>query len=547
MKSVRVELVAVKKIKNLFDKRIFAIPQLQREFVWSSRKASDLLDSIYNNYPIGTILIWNAPKQSESLFRHDYISLPPFDNLHNKNIYLIIDGQQRLSVLFHCYEGDTIENSYYKEINFAKIYFNINSKNQSKFRFARRLDEENEVKVSDLLSTNWQNKFRSYPKYKKKSIQECRNKLLNYRIPIIFIDTKSLYEIKNTFIRINSSGTPLSSADRAFALATSFNLRHNIKAVQNQFEHGFKRINQLSLLMPIALIFGSNQVGKKGIETVISKIENDKNEVETFKKIWLALKNSYGLAIDYIVQNFDVINFDFLPSQSMITTLTCFFYFNHNRQPSPFQKEQLTRWFWYTSAGSRYSGRGYSKNILDDYEYFQKLGNRKNIKFKIQEKIPVNDINYADYSTKGSLSNAYFCLLASLIPKYLDGGGRIPLTKYSVRSNRKNKHHIFPKAHLISKGFNKKFYNSIANICFFVWKENIKVGANPPRKYLVDYRRRKYFLNVMKSHLIPYSKTEGLWDSNTKRSYKKFINNRTKLICQKFEKLAGVKLFEKVS
>ncbi len=545
MKSINVSLLSIRQIKKLFDQRIFAVPQLQREFVWNSRKACDLLDSVYNNYPIGNIMVWDSAKDKEMEFRFDYISLPLFDNINNKRIYLIIDGQQRLSVLYHTFIGDIIQNSYRKDINFGHLYFNLDKSSESKFRYAKYYDYEWEVKVSDILSSNWNSKFKNFPKFKKFEIKKCRDKLLNYKIPFTFIETKELDEIQTTFIRINSGGTPLSSADRAIALATSLNLRHNINSVINQFQDGFNKVNRLSLIMTIALIWGSNQVGKKGIESVIKQIENDEDEIDNFKEIWLVLKNSYGIAIDYLITNFTVIKFDFLPSQTMITTLSSFFYHNNNKQPTSYQRDQIKKWFWYTSVNSRYSGRGYSKNILEDYKFFKRLANNGKARFTILELISPNEIKFADYSKKGSLSNAYSCMLMSLSPKYLEKGGSIPRALTNSKANKKNKHHIFPKAHLRLKGFNKKYYNSIANICIIVWDENISIGANPPRKYLANFRKRKDFASIMRSHLIPYKTGFGLWNYDTKRGYKTFLNRRTKLICQKFEKLAGVRMFER--
>ena len=44
------------------DERRFAIPRLQREFVWDGPKAAKHLDSIVRGMPIGTITIWQAPR-----------------------------------------------------------------------------------------------------------------------------------------------------------------------------------------------------------------------------------------------------------------------------------------------------------------------------------------------------------------------------------------------------------------------------------------------------------------------------------------------------
>ena len=41
---------------------IIAIPEIQRPFVWKTSQVRDLLDSLYKNYPIGYLIVWNNPK-----------------------------------------------------------------------------------------------------------------------------------------------------------------------------------------------------------------------------------------------------------------------------------------------------------------------------------------------------------------------------------------------------------------------------------------------------------------------------------------------------
>lgn len=38
-----------------------AIPEIQRPFVWDATKVRDLLDSLYNGYPIGYLIAWQNP------------------------------------------------------------------------------------------------------------------------------------------------------------------------------------------------------------------------------------------------------------------------------------------------------------------------------------------------------------------------------------------------------------------------------------------------------------------------------------------------------
>lgn len=38
-----------------------AIPEIQRPFVWDGIKVRDLIDSLYNGYPTGYLIIWQKP------------------------------------------------------------------------------------------------------------------------------------------------------------------------------------------------------------------------------------------------------------------------------------------------------------------------------------------------------------------------------------------------------------------------------------------------------------------------------------------------------
>ena len=37
------------------------LPDLQRPFVWNATQVRDLIDSLYNGYPTGYLIIWQNP------------------------------------------------------------------------------------------------------------------------------------------------------------------------------------------------------------------------------------------------------------------------------------------------------------------------------------------------------------------------------------------------------------------------------------------------------------------------------------------------------
>ena len=57
------------------------VPQFQRKFVWREEQALDLLDSIANNYPVGSLLLWRT-KNSLAVERNiGAFKLPDTDDM----------------------------------------------------------------------------------------------------------------------------------------------------------------------------------------------------------------------------------------------------------------------------------------------------------------------------------------------------------------------------------------------------------------------------------------------------------------------------------
>lgn len=48
-------------ILGLIDINDFVIPEIQRPFVWKKSQVRDLIDSLYNGYPTGYIIVWKNP------------------------------------------------------------------------------------------------------------------------------------------------------------------------------------------------------------------------------------------------------------------------------------------------------------------------------------------------------------------------------------------------------------------------------------------------------------------------------------------------------
>jgi len=88
-----------------------AIPEIQRPFVWSTTKVRDLLDSLYQGFPIGYLITWKNPD----------VKLKDGKTSEGKKI--LIDGQQRITALASSILGEEVINEDYKKVR-IKIAFN---------------------------------------------------------------------------------------------------------------------------------------------------------------------------------------------------------------------------------------------------------------------------------------------------------------------------------------------------------------------------------------------------------------------------------------
>lgn len=108
---------------NIRDGKI-RIPDFQRDFVWEQDQIISLLDSIYNHYPIGSLLFWETDEQIQSYRRVGEVELLQ-DN--ERSVQYVLDGQQRVTSLFaslkqasidHLVNGKKVKKS-------IQIYFDL--------------------------------------------------------------------------------------------------------------------------------------------------------------------------------------------------------------------------------------------------------------------------------------------------------------------------------------------------------------------------------------------------------------------------------------
>ncbi len=86
------------------QQREIALPDFQRDFVWDPTATQELIISVANNYPAGSLLAIRNANSTHSYFAAREFQGAPLLNSHRPT-YLILDGQQRLTSLYQAFYG----------------------------------------------------------------------------------------------------------------------------------------------------------------------------------------------------------------------------------------------------------------------------------------------------------------------------------------------------------------------------------------------------------------------------------------------------------
>lgn len=81
------------------EKTDLVLPEFQRDFVWNEDDVKKFIQSLYKNYPTGSLLIWKTLKPPKLRGEHK-----PADNVYTR---VLLDGQQRLTTLYLFVKGKT--------------------------------------------------------------------------------------------------------------------------------------------------------------------------------------------------------------------------------------------------------------------------------------------------------------------------------------------------------------------------------------------------------------------------------------------------------
>jgi len=503
------------------------IPKFQRGFVWEEDQILKLLESIYQGYPIGSLLFWLSEQKMISEKNVGGFDLPPTPEKYPRNY--VLDGQQRLTTIYGVLNWP--DKTMLHKLN---VYFDLENRKFIHFN-GEQLDKH--IPMSILFKTPEILRYRtilsefSNANELQESVDALYEIFREYLIPVVTIKEKTVEDVCPIFERINSTGTKLNIFDLMVAATWSDEFDLNDKVDQIRESTKLKDFDNIDNSVFLKFMSSINGFGSK--RDGVFKLRNLSSE--QLDKLGQTVKSSAERAIDFFSTELRVPSDAFLPYENQLVVLA--YFFSKVANPTPAQLSALRRWFWQTGFSERY--RGAVEGILEqDLSAVDTLINGNTNAMDLRISLVENDILKRQFWKNSAFSKTFVVMLANHAPRNLTNGETIDIRVALTSFNNKEFHHIFPKDFLKKLGVISEKRNAIANICMISAAQNKNISNDPPSVYL----RKSYDMlakdgdMVFKSNLIS-SVSNAPWRND---NYDAFLKQRSAAILGRILALCGV-------
>jgi hypothetical protein len=509
-----------------------AIPEIQRPFVWEATKVRNLLDSLYQGYPVGYLIAWRNP------------TVRLKDGTSSAGKRILIDGQQRVTALMAALVGREVLTKDYETVR-IRIAFHPQEErfevaNPAIRKDAAWIEDVAEVFAPDakLLQIT-----RAYTKANA-GIDENRVfsaleklcKITNNHVGVIELaDDLDIETVTEIFIRVNSAGTELSQADFAMSkIAVNESYGGNILrkaidyfcrlAVAPEFlpniEKGDKAFAASEFLPQMRWLKDVNddlydptytdmlrvaftsEFGRGKLQDLVALLSGRNFETKQFEEA--IAEASFGKLKKGVLAFISKTHFErmtmILRSAGFVTSALIggrnavnFAYIVYLRGRAENMRaadlESLVRrWYVMSILRGRYTGS--PETAFDfDIRQIEARGLASYAEAVLENELPESFWTgmLPQLMDTSSAQSPYFLAYQAAQVKLCDKGFLSrDITVLDLLMNRSDVHHVYPRNHLKKQGLSRGRYNQIANFVLAQSEINIAIGDKPPEQYFKD-------------------------------------------------------------
>jgi hypothetical protein len=509
-----------------------AIPEIQRPFVWDATKVRNLMDSLYQGYPVGYLIAWRNP------------AVRLKDGTTSSGKRILIDGQQRVTALMAGLLGIEVLTKDYDTVRIRIAFHPV----EERFEVSNPAIEKDAAWIPDLAmvfapDTSLTKLTREYSARNPDTDQdqislvlEKVRKIINNQVGIIELaEDLDIETVTEIFIRVNSAGASLSQADfamskiaanevyggnqlrkaidyfchlavapeflsriekgdKAFAASEYFAKMRWLKDVNDDlydpsytdmlrvaFTSEFRRGKLQDL---VALLSGRNFETKQYEESVAEEsfarlktgVFNFMSKTH-FDRLTMILRSA-GFITSNLIRSQNAINFAYI----------IYLRGRADNMPAADLERLVRRWYVMSVLRGRYSGT--PESTFDyDIRQIDVRGLATYVNAVIDAELSDSfwgALLPQEFETSSSASPAFMVYKAAQAKLGDLGFLSRDITVRDLLLNRSDVHHVFPRNHLKDKGLSAARYNQVANFVIAQSEINIAIGDKAPEVYFAE-------------------------------------------------------------
>ena len=567
-----------------------AIPEIQRPFVWEPTKVRNLLDSLYQGYPIGYLIAWRNP------------TVKLKDGTPSAGKRILIDGQQRVTALMAGLLGREVLTKDYETVR-IRIAFHPQTE---KFEVANPAIRKDVAWIEDVaavfapdadmieLTEGYAAKNPAADRRLVGRVLQKLGKIINNHVGLIELaEDLDIETVTEIFIRVNSAGAELSQADFAMSkIAANETYGGNMlrKAIDyfchltvapdflGRIEKGDKAFAASEFLPQMRWLKDVNddiydptytdmlrvaftsEFGRGKLADLVALLSGRNFETKQYEDaiaetsfgrlkqgILAFISKTHFDRITMILRSAGFVTKDLIGGQNAVNFAYILYLRGRAENVHAADLERLVRrWYAMSILRGRYTGS--PETAFDfDIRQVEARGLVAYAKSVIEAELPESFWTgmLPQLMDTSSGQSPYFLAYKAAQVKLGDKGFLSrDITVLDLLMNRSDVHHVYPRNHLKKQGLSRGRYNQIANFVLAQSEINIAIGDKPPEQYFKELAeqcaggKKKYGgitgTTELRANLRMSCLPESLLDGGIP-AYDDFLEERRKLMAQKIK------------
>ncbi|MFZ2528189.1 MAG: DUF262 domain-containing protein [Rhodococcus sp. (in: high G+C Gram-positive bacteria)] len=494
------------------DSGTVLLPEFQRGYVWNRDQVRGLMRSLYREYPVGGLLMWET-STSDVAVRGQITT--------GGVRQLLLDGQQRVTSLYGVVRGTPPPFFEGAESAFTGVYFNVESEVFEFYRPTIMADDPCWISVTKLFQSSAASFYPTFADHPDAATYLDRLNTLaqikdrSFNVEKITGSDKSVDEVVEIFNRVNSGGTKLSKGDLALASlcaqwpAARQEMRDHLAVWEKA---GFEFSLEWLLRNATAVARG------RALFTALSTVPADE-----FERSLTASVAHVGTFLDAVAGRLGLDHDRVLMGRAAIPVVSRLLALNGGKFTNAAHRDKVLYWYVHSALWGRFGG-SMETYLQQDYDTARDTGvdgliaTLERVRGGRLEVLP-HDF---DGSTRGSRFYPLLYLLTRVKGARDFGSGLELRAELLGKLTSLQVHHIFPKAYLRDH-YDRNQVNAIANFCFLTQATNLEIGKRAPEEYFAEVEAKHP--GVLASQWIPTD--PALW---TVDRYPDFLAARRELL-----------------